>query len=168
MELIPFLIFAVIAFNIFRGFTKTASKSGGSAKAMMRRLHEEIEKAEKLKSEVPHQSRYRDKSPTQRGRESLQSKGQSPWGENDTVSPGARVAVSYLKNTHETRKKAHKASHKNPEQYGRRGKNMDQNRHRTDSWGERGDSGFLTGKSFLFLLVIGGVVLYVLSQIPAS
>ena len=31
MELIPFLIFAFIAFKIFSGFTKAASKTGGSA-----------------------------------------------------------------------------------------------------------------------------------------
>lgn len=173
MELIPFLIFAVIAFNIFKGFTKTASKpQSGTAKTMMRRLHAEIEKANKLQSETPNMSRYREKSPTQRGRESLQSKGQSsPWNhEHDlgdstrNLSPGEQVAANYLKKTKLNRK----ASHKSPTQHGRRGKNMDQNKHRTDGWGQRGDSGFLNGKTILILLVIGGAVLYALSQMPAT
>lgn len=168
MELIPFLIFAFIAFKIFSGFTKTASKTGGNAKAMMRRLHEDIEKADKLQNEGSHIDRYRKKSPTQRGRESLQNKGQSPWGENGTVSPGARVAANYLQKSQATRKKARRESHKNPEQYGRRGRNVDQNRNRTDEWGQRGDKGLLSGRNVIVLLVIGGVILYVLSQIPAS
>jgi hypothetical protein len=140
MELIPFLIFVVIAFKIFSGFTKAASKTGGSAKAMMQRLNEEIEKAEKLQNEGSHIDRYRKKSPTQRGRESLQSKGQSPWGESGTVSSGARLAGNYAQKA----KAARKASHKSPEQHGRRGRNVDQNRNRTDEWGQRGDNGLLT------------------------
>lgn len=164
MELIPFLIFAVIAFKIFSGFTKAASKTGGSAKAMMRRLNEEIEKAEKLQTEGSHIDRYRKKSPTQRGRESLQSKGPSPWGENGTVSSGARIATNYAKKA----KAARKASHKSPEQYGRRGRNVDQNRNRTDEWGQRGDNGLLKGRNLIILLVVGGIVLYVLSNMPAS
>lgn len=168
MELIPFLIFIFIAFKIFSGFTKTASKSGGSAKAMMRRLNEEIEKAEKLQHEGSHIDRYRKKSPTQRGRESLQSKGQSPWDENGAVSPGARVATNYLQKTQASRKRARRESHKNPEQHGRRGRNIDQNRNRTDEWGERGDNGLLKGRNLIILLVIGGIVIYVLSQMPAS
>ena len=164
MELIPFLIFAVIAFNIFKGFTKTSSKTGGSAKAMMRRLHAEIEKAENLQSEGSHIDRYRQKSPTQQGRESLQGKGQSPWGENGTLSSGARVATKYVQKT----KAARKASHKSPEQHGRRGRNVDQNRNRTNEWGQRGDSGLLSVKAVIILLVLGGAALYVLSHMPAS
>jgi len=53
-------------------------------------------------------------------------------------------------------------------QHGRRGQNMDQNRHRTDDWGQRGDSGPFSGKMAIILLVIGGGLLYGLSQIPAS
>ena len=164
MELIPFLFFAFIAFQIFKGFTKTASKSGGTAKAMMQQLHKEIQKAEKLQGETTDNQRYRNKSPTQRGRDSLQSKGQSPWGENGAVSPGARVAKRYL----QKERAARKASHKTPEQHGRRGRNMDQNRHRTHDWGQRGDAGILSGKNIIILLVIGGVVLFVLSKIPAA
>lgn len=168
MELIPFLIFAYIAFNIFKGFTKTASKSGGTAKSMMRRMHEDMQKAEKLQGKTSHIDRYRQKSPTQRGRESLQNKGQSPWGENGAASPGARVAANYLQKSQTVRKKARRDSHKNPKQHGRRGSNIDQNRNRTDEWGQRGDSGLLSGQNFIILLVIVGVVLFVLSQIPAS
>ena len=168
MELIPFLIFAYIAFNIFKGFTKTASKSGGTAKSMMRRMHEDMQKAEKLQGKTSHIDRYRQKSPTQRGRESRQNKGQSPWGENGAASPGARVAANYLQKSQTVRKKARRDSHKNPKQHGRRGSNMDQNRNRTDEWGQRGDSGLLSGQNFIILLVIVGVVLFVLSQIPAS
>lgn len=164
MELIPFLVFIFIAFKIVSGFTKTAAKSGGSAKAMMRRMHEELEKAEKLQHEGSHIDRYRKKSPTQRGRESLKSTGQSPWGENGTVSSGSRLAVNYARKA----KAARKASHKSPEQYGRRGRNVDQNRNRTDEWGERGDNGLLKGRNLIVLLVIGGIVLYVLSLMPAG
>jgi len=168
MELIPFLIFGYIAFTIFKGFTKTATKSGETAKSMMRRMHEEIQKAEKLQSETPDSNRYQRKSPTQRGRESLQSKGKSQWGENGAASPGARVATNYLQKSQNSRKKARRDSHKNPKQHGRRGSNIDQNRHRTDEWGQRGDSGLLSGRNFISLLLIGGVVLYVLSQLPAT
>ena len=168
MELIPFLFFAYIAFTIFKGFTKTATKSGGTAKAMMRQMHEDMQKAEKLQGKTSHIDRYRQKSPTQRGRESLQNKGQSPWGENGAASPGARVAANYLQKSQTVRKKARRDSHKNPKQHGRRGSNMDQNRNRTDEWGQRGDSGLLSVQNFIILLVIGGVVLFVLSQMPAS
>jgi len=169
MELIPFLIFVFIAFNIFKGFSKTASKAGSeSAKAMMRRLHEEMQKAENLQNEGSHIDRYRKKSPTQRGSESLQNRGQSPWGENGVVSPGARVATNYLQKSQAVRKKARRASHKNPEQRGRRGKNVDQNRNRTDDWGQRGDNGVLSGRNVIILLVIGSAVLYALSQMPAN
>jgi len=168
MELVPFLFFAFIAFQVFKGFTKTATKSGGTAKSMMRRMHEDMQKAEKLQDKTSHIDRYRQKSPTQRGRESLQNKGQSPWGENGAASPGARVAANYLQKSQTVRKKARRDSHKNPKQHGRRGSNMDQNRNRTDEWGQRGDSGLLSGQNFIILLVIVGVVLFVLSQIPAS
>lgn len=166
MEIIPFLIFAVIAFNIFRGFTKAAKgNTSGSAKSMMQNLHAQIEKANAAQNRTPNMSRYQDQSPTQRGRESLSRKGaNSPWGENGSVSPGAQVAANYLKQT----KAARKASHKSPVQRGRRGKNMDQNRNRTDEWGQRGDRGFLNGKTLIILLVIGGGLLYVLSQMPAT
>ena len=141
MELVPFLFFAFIAFQVFKGFTKTATKSGGAAKSMMRRMHEDMQKAEKLQDKTSHIDRYRQKSPTQRGRESLQNKGQSPWGENGAASPGARVAANYLQKSQTVRKKARRDSHKNPKQHGRRGSNIDQNRNRTDEWGQRGDSG---------------------------
>lgn len=146
MELIPFLIFAVIAFNIFRGFAKAASKSqAGSAKEMLKR--------------------YQDTTPTQRGRERLDPKGQnSPWRDSTAGAPSARVAAKYLQKT----KAARKAAHKSPEQTGRRGRNVDQNRKRTDEWGQRGDEGLLTGKTAIILLVIGGAVLYALAQIPAN
>jgi len=118
MELIPFLIFAFIAFNIFRGFTKTASKvNGPSAKEMMKQLNAQN-----------------------------------------------RLAANYLKKE----KAKRRASHKNPEQRGRRGRNVDKNRNRTDEWGQRGDGGLLGGRNLIILLVIGGIVLYVLSKMPAS
>ena len=134
----------------------------------MRRMHDEIQKAEKLQHEGSHIDRYRKKTPTQFGRDSLQSKGSSPWGENGMVSPGARVATNYLKKSQASRKKARRDSHKNPEQHGRRGRNVDQNRNRTDEWGQRGDNGLLSVRNVVVLLVIGGVVLYVLSQMPAG
>ena len=165
MELIPFLIFAFIAFKVFSSFTKTASKTGGSAKAMMRRLHEELEKAEKLQDEGSHIDRYRQKNPTQRGQERLQSKEKSPWGENGTVSPGARVATNYLQKKASA---ARKASHKNPKQTGRRGENVDQNRHRTDGWGERGDGGMFSGASMVVLLGVGAAIIFAFSLIPAN
>ena len=168
MELIPFLIFAVIAFNIFKGFTKTSSKpavkNGGNPKMMMRRLHQDIERANKGQKQGSHIDRYRQKSPTQQGRESFGHKGKSPWGENDTISSGARVATKYVQKT----KAARKASHKSPEQHGRRGRNVDQNRNRTNEWGQRGDSGLLSVKAVIILLVLGGAALYVLSHMPAS
>ena len=95
----------------------------------------------------------------------------SPWDhehelgdDSGSRSPGAKVAANYLKNTRAKRK----ASHKSPEQYGRRGKNMDQNKNRTDSWGERGDKGLLNGTTLVILLVFGGGVLYWLSKLPAA
>jgi len=167
MELIPFLIFAVIAFNIFKGFAKSSTpKANTSPKDLMERLSEQMERANHNGSQ---KSRYRNTSPTQRGRESLERKGQSsPWGENGAVNPGARVAANYLERSQAARKKARKDAHKNPEQRGRRGKNVDQNRNRTDDWGQRGDRGFLSGRNFIILLLIGGVVLFVLSQMPAT
>jgi len=167
MEFIPFLIFAVIAFNIFRGFTKAASKStshsGETAKEMMRRLQEQ--------TQTPNMSRYQNNTPTQRGRESLQRKEQSsPWGDNGAVNPGGRVAVNYLrqKTQQQKAKTARKASHKSPKQTGRRGVNVDQNRNRTDEWGQRGESGFLSGSGVILFLVGGAVILFVLSQLPAN
>lgn len=168
MEIIPFLIFAFIAFKVFSGFTKTASNAGGSAKEMMRRLNEEMEKAGNLQNEGSHIDRYRQKSPTQRGRDSLQSKGQSPWADNSGMSQRAQQATNYLQKSQALRKKERRESHKNPKQRGRRGVNVDQNRNRTDEWGQRGDNGLLKGRNVIILLVIGGVVLYVLSQMPAS
>lgn len=151
MEIIPFLIFIFIAFKIFSGFTKSAAKSTETAKDLMQRLNEQMD---------------RSQSPTQRGRESLARKEQnSPWGENGTFSPSGQVAAKYLKNK---TKSDRIASHKSPEQTGRRGRNMDQNRNRTDEWGARGDSGLLSGKALLVLLILGGIALYVLSQIPVN
>lgn len=164
MELIPFLIFAFIAFNIFKGFSKSPSKPNAKPKDLRQRLHAELQKAASLQKETPQNSRYRDSTPTQRGRESLQRKNQSPWGDNGAVSPGARVAAQYLQSQSKTRK----VSEDTPEQRGRRGRNRDQNRQRTEGWGERGDSGFLSGRNFFILLVIGGGVLYALSQMPPA
>jgi len=166
MELIPFLIFAFIAFNVFKGFTKSSKpKATSSPKDLMQRLSEQMERANHNTSQ---KTRYQNMSPTQRGRESLQNKGQSPWGENGAVSPGARVAANYLQKSQAARKKARKDSHKSPEQRGRRGRNVDQNRNRTDEWGQRGDNGLLSGRNLIILLVVGGGALYVLSKMPAT
>lgn len=159
MELIPFLIFAVIAFNIFRGFTKATKTKGPSAKEMMRQLN--------AQNRTPNMSRYKEQTPTQRGRESLARQEPSPWNAGSAARPGAQIAANYLKKTEATRKRARKEALKNPIQRGRRGQNMDQNRHRTDEWGERGDSGLLSGRNAIILLVLGTAVLYGLSQIPA-
>ena len=151
MEIIPFLIFMFIAFKIFSGFAKTATKSTETAKDLMQRLNEQVE---------------RTQSPTQRGRESLARKEQnSPWGDNGTFSPGGQVAAKYLKNKANSDRIA---SHKSPEQTGRRGRNIDKNRNRTDEWGARGDSGIFSGKVLVFLLVAGGIALSVLSRLPAG
>jgi len=151
MEIIPFLIFLFIAFKIFSGFAKTATKSTETAKDLMQRLNEQVE---------------RTQSPTQRGRESLARKEQnSPWGDNGTFSPGGQVAAKYLKNK---AKFDRVASHKSPEQTGRRGQNIDKNRNRTDEWGARGDSGIFSGKVLVFLLVAGGIALSILSRLPAG
>ena len=163
MELIPFLIIAVIAFNIFKGFNKASSKSNPSPKTLMQRLNAEMEKAGQLQKETPHNSRSRNLTPTQRGRESLQSKGQTPWGGNGAASSGARMAAKYLKKE----KAKRKAAQKSPEQKGRRGRNVDQNRNRTYEWGERGDNGLLSPRNVIILLVAGAVILHVLSLLPA-
>lgn len=155
MEIIPFLIFAFVAFKVFSGFTKTSqTKVKSSPKDLMQRLNAQIE------------NDSRNTGPTQRGRESLARKNtHSPWGENGAGAPGARVAANYIQ---KTARAARKESHVNPEQTGRRGRNVDQNRNRTDEWGQRGDSGFLNGRNVIILLAIGAVVLFVLSQIPAN
>lgn len=160
MELIPFLIFAVIAFNIVRGVIKAGKNTGGaSAKEMMRQLN--------AQNRTPNMSRYKEQSPTQRGRERLARQEQSPWNAGNAARPGAQIAANYLKKTEATRQRERKEALKNPIQRGRRGKNMDQNRHRTDEWGERGDSSLLSGRNFIILLVVGGAVIYALSKIPA-
>jgi len=166
MEIIPFLIFAFIAFKIFGGLSKSLSSDNGeSAKTMMKRLNAQIQETSQAQKRTSNQGRYQENGPTARGRERLEQKNQnSPWGENGAVSPGARVAADYLKKT----KAVRKASHKSPVQRGRRGKNMDQNRQRTDGWGQRGDNGLLTGKAVVILLIIGGGILYALSQMPVS
>ncbi|MEP3891145.1 MAG: hypothetical protein ABJN69_11850 [Hellea sp.] len=174
MEIIPFLIFAFIAFKVFSAFNKVASsEQGKTAKEMMRQLNEQIQ-ASKGQGSSSNIRGYTEKGPTARGRERMAMRNQhssqnSPWDhEHDLgggpLSPGAKVAAEYLKKAQTKRR----ASHKNVEQHGRRGMNMDQNKNRTDSWGERGDSGFLNGTTLVILLVIGGGVLYWLSQLPAS
>lgn len=173
MEIIPFLIFAFIAFKVFSAVTKAASsEQGKTAKEMMKRLNAQIQQASEGQGRPSNMSDYQEKGPTARGRERMAMKNQaSPWdhehdlgGNNMPLSPGAKVAANYLKKAKATRK----ASHKNPKQHGRRGMNMDQNRHRTDEWGERGDSGFLNGKTLVIILVLGGGILYVLSKMPAT
>ena len=172
MEIIPFLIFAYVAFQIFKGFIRPSdpnsanAETSSSAKDLMQRLNQQMEQANR------GQSNRNNSSPTQRGRESLARKSQSsPWnhehdlGGNQAFSPGAQAAAKYLK----TKTRAErKASHKSPVQRGRRGRNMDQNRNRTDQWGERGDKSFFNGKTILIFLVIGGAVLYALSNLPAA
>lgn len=156
MELIPFLIFAVIAFNIFKGFIKASpsAEKGESPKDLMQRLHAQIE------------NDNRNTAPTQRGQESQARKtSNTPWGENGAVSPGARAAKNYIQKTASV---ARKASHKNPKQTGRRGENVDQNRHRSDGWGERGDEGMFSGPSLIVLFIVGGAIMFALSQIPAN
>lgn len=152
-----------IAFKIFSGFTKTATKSTETAKDLMQRLNEQMERTQ---SSSVGNSGGRPKNPTQRGRESLARKEQnSPWGDNGTFSPGGQVAAKYLKNKANSDRVA---SHKSPEQTGRRGRNIDKNRNRTDEWGARGDSGVFSGKVIVFLLVAGGIALSVLSRLPAG
>jgi len=167
MELIPLLIFAVIAFNIFKGIIKSSGTKSAqpnmntSAKDLMQRLNQQIEQSNRGST---NKTRYRDSSPTQRGRESLQRKNQSsPWGEGVTFSSGEDRKPLNIKI-----KSDRKASHKSPIQHGRRGRNMDQNRNRTDEWGSRGDGGLLNGKTLAVLLVLGGAILYALSRMPAG
>ena len=163
MEIIPLLIFGYIAFQIFKGFTKVSSDSStDSAKSMMQNLHAQIERANTTQKPPRNLMQL---TPTQRGRESLARKeASSPWGENGSVSPGAKVAANAL----EQSKAARKLAQKSPEQHGRRGRNIDQNRNRTDGWGQRGDSGALNGTTLIILLVIGGGILYALSKLPAG
>ena len=178
MEIIPFLIFAFIAFKVFSAFNKvTTSEQGKTAKEMMRQLNKQMQQGSKGRGSTSNISNIRDfaeKGPTARGRERMALRKQnssqnSPWDHEHDLgggpsSPGAKVAAEYLKKAQATRR----ASHKNVEQHGRRGMNVDQNKNRTDSWGERGDSGFLNGTTLVIILVIGGGVLYWLSQLPAS
>jgi len=171
MEIVPFLIFLFIAFKVFSTFTKAASsEQGKTAKEMMKRLNAQIQEASQAQGRTSDMKR---KGPTARGRERMAQREQSsPWNHkhnlernNKTLSPGEQVAANYLK---ARTRASRKASHKSPEQHGRRGKNMDQNRHRTDGWGQRGDRGILNGKTLIILLVIGGGILYVLSNMPAT
>ena len=173
MEIIPFLIFAFIAFKVFTSFSKAASSGQGkTAKEMMTRLNAQIQQASNAQNRASDMRPYEEKGPTARGRDRIALKNQkSPWGHehdlggnNAPLSPGAKVAADYLKKVKTTRI----ASHKNEKQYGRRGMNMDQNKNRTDSWGERGDKGFLNGTTLVILLVIGAGVLYGLSKLPAA
>lgn len=177
MSIIPFLIFAYIGYQVFISFTKAATKASREQKPrpkdLMRRLHEQ--------NQAANSGRYKKSSPTQLGRERLARQGQNtPWGDSSAAAPtpATRTAPHYVQPKTqksisirpanlEAKKRARKASHKNPVQHGRRGKNMDQNRHRSDGWGERGDHGPLSGKNIVILLVVGGGVLYVLSHIPA-
>jgi len=164
MEALPLLIFLVIAFNIFRGFTKTAGKAASKTARdnMVQRL-KEAQAAQNQNIQNEDWSFGKPNTSKRKGHE------KSPWGDNGSVAPGARVAANYLKNKQLKKSRAaRKASHKNPVQHGRRGQNMDQNRHRTDDWGQRGDSGPFSGKMAIILLVIGAGLLYGLSQIPAS
>lgn len=173
MEVIPFLIFAFIAFKVFSSFSKAASSEpGDTAKDMMKRLNAQMQQTGNAQNRPTNINEYMEKGPTARGRERLAMKNQnSPWDhehdlgdDSGSWSPGAKVAANYLKTT----KARRKASHKSPEQHGRRGKNMDQNKNRTDEWGERGDGGFLNGTTLVIFLVLGVAILYVLSNMPAK
>ena len=117
MEVIPFIIFAFIAFNLFRDFKKaTPSKSGKTAKEMMRQLNEQMQQASKGQGSTPNIREYAEKGPTARGRERMALRNQnssqnSPWDHDHDLgggplSPGAKVAAEYLKKAQAARRAA--------------------------------------------------------------
>lgn len=145
MDFLPLIFILWIGFLIFKNFVKSAGQSQFTDKG--NNILTAIERAAKENAETGDWTYSETKTPPLNGRD--------------------RMALN-ARQISETKKiqKARKASHKSPAMHGRRGKNMDQNRHRTDEWGQRGDSGILNSKAFVILLVIGGVVLYALSQMP--
>ncbi len=159
MEFIVILIFLAVGYNFFRNFM-TSGTSGGSSKTKLSDIKSYLEQMQD--GEFSENGEWEPKSdgPTARGRARLaqQSRGNSPWQNAGAKKPQASRAKSRTQ-------KARKASHKNLTQHGRRGRNMDQNRHRHADWGQRGESGFLSGKGLLILLAFGFIVLYALSQI---
>ena len=160
MEFLVLLIFLAIGYNLFRNFMTSGPSKTGTTSGLSD-IKSYLEKMQD--GEFGDNGEWRPKadSPSARGRERLAQKRQqsSPW--QDAEWKAAQTKQARLK--HQTA--ARKASHKSPKQSGRRGQNIDQNRHRSNDWGERGDKGFLSGKTMVILLVILFGVLYALSQI---
>ena len=100
---------------------------------------------------------WTDKTPTQRGHETLQKRVESA-------------------STRQTRQRKHSQKTKHPEHkrgedYGlssRHAPQKDQNRHRREDWGSRGSGELLTTKSLLVILALGLIAIYVLSKISPS
>jgi len=156
MEAISFLIFLAIAFNFFLNFM-TGGPSGKRSKADLSDIKPYVEPMQT--DEFNENGAWPSKSdgPIVVARAQT-SHARSPW-QNTGVTPSQASRAKSLEQI------ARKASHKNPVQRGRRGQNMDQNRHRHSDWGQKGDTGLMSGKAALIFLVILFAVLYVLSQI---
>jgi len=99
----------------------------------------------------------KERSPTQRGRESLQKR----------LESASKRQTRQRKPSHKTKH----LEHGRDEDHGlnsRHAPQKDQNRHRREDWGSRGSGELLTTKNLLVLLALGLIVIYVLSKISPS
>jgi membrane protein involved in colicin uptake len=159
MDFIVVLFFLWIGYSFLRNFMG-GGKTGKSIDIESIDIGAMFDNMQQSGSGETSSWKPKSDGPTARGRARLAQKPQisSPWQNAGETKP--QLYRPKFKG-----QKARKASHKNPVQHGRRGRNMDQNRQRHEDWGQRGESGFLSGSGLLIVLAFGFIVLYALSQV---
>ena len=156
--------FIVVLFFLWIGYSFLRNFMGGGKTGKSIDIESIIDNMQQSGSGETSAWKPKSDGPTARGRARLSQKPQvnSPW---QSAGQSAGETKPQIYRPKLKGQKARKAFHKNPVQHGRRGRNMDQNRHRHEDWGQKGESGFLSGKGLLILLAFGFIVLYALSQI---
>jgi len=183
MEILPLLIFLFIGWTIFKNVSAAGKGIEKAAKgledvtkrdaswqenmsAIQARLKEHAERDEfeispELKEDWSFDKKRTNKTPTQRGRETLQKR----LERHHNTAPKPK---SFKKGAAQKYKPRDSGRGKDFGLNSRHEPQKDQNRHRRDDWGARGGGEIISTKSLLVLLALGFIVLYVLSKVSPS
>jgi len=160
MELFPLLIFLFIGWTIFKNVKAAGEgieKSVKSSSDLQTRLKNYAEQNEFEVSPDSKEDWSFDKTPTQRGRETLQRRLEA-----------ASKQQAFKKKPARKYKPSDIGVGKDFGLNSRHAPQKDQNRHRRDDWGARGGTEIMSTKNILVLLAVGFIVLYVLSKVSIS
>ena len=143
MDFLFVIFFLIIAFNVFRNFTKAASKASKTKATPNKSLGDLKTRLEQI---------------------SAQNSGQSNGDWSFGVPKTSNIKTHNIKPLRKPKRQAGtKSKDFGLDLSGRKSSNKDQNSHRRDDWGARQSREILSGKNIVIALCLSLIVFYVMS-----